>query len=91
MMLRRARGAAARRRSARQRREVGDEVARALARGLRRQLVGLVEHRARRCSSGMPARARVRRGCSWTRLVAEAALGHVDDALEGEVVGRAGR
>ena len=63
---------------------------RSALRGLRLQLVGLGDERAAASISGMPLRARVvvqhlQRG------VAEAALGHVDDALEGEVVGRLAR
>jgi hypothetical protein len=67
--------------------DVGDEAAEAAA-GLRGELVA-VEHRAAASSSGCWV-ARANGVDGGDRLVAEAALGLVDDPLEGEVVGRLG-
>ena len=63
-----------------------EQIAQRAAR-LRLQLVGLDHARARRRSSGTLLLARM----VMQQLhggVAEPALGHVDDALEGEIVGR---
>ncbi|MGY4597607.1 hypothetical protein ACVWXL_005353 [Bradyrhizobium sp. GM22.5] len=65
--------------------ELGDDVAQGAAR-LRLQLIGL-DHRARRLEQRDAALA----GVIVQHLhggIAQAALGRVDDALEGEIVGR---
>ena len=68
--------------------EVADEIAERAA-GLRGQLVGVEDARGGRDQQRLLA-ARASWWIFGDRLVAEAALGDVDDPLEGEVVGRLG-